>query len=79
MTKRLAAVCALTVFAICLLLGMQARNTFTTTLTRALIAMAVTFAIGLVLGTMAQKMLEENLKTHEEKLKSSTQEATDGR
>ena len=79
MSKRLAAVCALLVFAICLLLGMQADNSFVTTLTRALVAMAVTFVIGLVLGAMAQKMLEENLKAHEEKLKSSSSQATDGR
>lgn len=51
---------ALIVFAVCLAMGMQAENTFETTVTRALEAMAVTLGIGLVVGAMAQRMLEEN-------------------
>jgi hypothetical protein len=71
MPKRLAAICALLVFALCLLLGMGAKNTFTTTVTRALVAMAFTFAIGLTLGAAAQKMLDENLQSEEQKLKDA--------
>ena len=68
MPKRMAAVCALLVFALCLVLGMQANNSFTTTVTRGLVAMACTFVVGLVLGTAAQRMIDENLKYEEEKL-----------
>ena len=79
MTRRLAGVCSLTVFAACLVMGMQAHNSFTTTVGRALLAMAVTFAVGLLLGAMARKMLDENLRTQEEKLKSANPQAADGR
>ena len=72
MPKRLAAICALLVFALCLLLGMSANNTFTTTLTRAMIAMTTTFVIGLAIGAAAQKMLDENLQIEEQKLKDAT-------
>jgi len=72
MPKRLAAICALLVFALCLLLGMGANNTFTTTVTRALVAMTSTFALGLVIGGAAQKMLDENLQSEEQKLKDTT-------
>ena len=71
MPKRLAAICALLVFSLCLLLGIGANNTFTTTLTRALIAMTCTFAIGLAIGAAAQKMLDENLQTEEQKHKDA--------
>jgi hypothetical protein len=71
MPKRLAAICALLVFALCLFLGMGANNTFTTTLTRALIAMTTTFVIGLAIGAAAQKMLDENLQTEEQRLKDA--------
>ena len=70
MPKRMAAVCALLVFALCLVLGMQANNSFTTTVTRALVAMACTFVVGLVLGAAAQRMIDENLKHEEERLKA---------
>jgi len=70
MANRIAGVAALIVFAVCLVVGgIEADNTFTTTVERALTAMAVTLVIGLVLGAMASKMLQENLKSHEEKLK----------
>jgi hypothetical protein len=60
---RLAAILALLAFAFCLIVGgLQAGNTFTTTVSRALAAMAGTFVIGLILGSMGQKMIDENLK-----------------
>lgn len=74
MPKRFAAVCALIAFAFCLVLGMRADNTFSTTVTRALVAMAGTFAVGIVLGAAGQRMLDENIKAEELKLKSRANE-----
>jgi len=66
--RRIAATLSLIAFAICLLIGgFQAENTFATTVQRALVAMFVTLIVGLVVGAMAQKMLDENLKHEEEK------------
>ena len=69
MPQRLAAVMALLAFAVCLLVGgLQADNPFGTTVLRAMAAMGCTFIIGLVVGTMGQKMIDENLKAEEKKL-----------
>jgi hypothetical protein len=57
----MAAALALVVFAVCVIAGMGAGNSFETVLTKALGAMAATFAVGLVVGVMAQKMIDENL------------------
>jgi NhaP-type Na+/H+ or K+/H+ antiporter len=73
MPNRIAASLALVAFAMCLLVGLQADNTFSTTILRALLAMGGTYVIGLVLGMMGGRMLEENLKAEEEKLKNSSQ------
>jgi uncharacterized transporter YbjL len=59
MAQRIAACCSLLVFAVSILLGLQAENSFSTTLSRALLALAATYVVGLVIGTMAQKMAEE--------------------
>ena len=68
MAKRIAAALSMIAFAICLLIGaFQADNSFTTTVQRALVAMVVTLLVGLIIGAMAQKMLDENLKHAEEK------------
>ncbi len=72
MANRFAAVAALIVFALCLVLGISADNTFATTVSRALIALAGTFIISLLLGAAAQKMLDENIKSEEEKLKKQS-------
>jgi hypothetical protein len=79
MANRLAAVCALVVFAFCLILGIQAGNSFATTLSRALAALVGTFGVGLAVGWVAQKMLDENLKTEEERLKKQSEGAGDDR
>lgn len=72
MQQRMAGSMAIIAFAVCLLIGgWQADNTFTTTVCRALAAMAGTFVVGLILGAVAQKMLEENLRTEEKKLKNN--------
>lgn len=70
MASRMAACLSLIVFAFCLILGMGAGNTFSTTVGRALVALAGTYVIGLVLGHIAMKMLDENLKAQEEKLRN---------
>ena len=56
-------------FAVCLLIGgIEADNPFTTTVMRALVAMCGTFVIGLIVGAMGQKMIDENIKMAKEKL-----------
>jgi flagellar biosynthesis protein FliR len=73
MVQRIAAALALIAFAVCLLIGgLEAGNPFTTTVWRALLAMGATLLVGMVLGTMAQAMINENLKMEQEKLKNST-------
>jgi len=71
MIRRISASMALLVFAVCLVAGTQAGNTFSTTVTRALIAMVVTMVIGLVVGAMAQAMLNENIEAEAKKLKNN--------
>ncbi|MCC6240755.1 MAG: hypothetical protein IT448_10700 [Phycisphaerales bacterium] len=79
-SRRLAAALALIAFALALVAGLEAGNTFSTTVTRALIAMVATFAIGLIIGAMARRMLEENQVQAEKKLKDSLSEiSTEGR
>jgi hypothetical protein len=63
MPTRLAAILALLVFTVCLIVGgIESGNTFSTTVARALAAMGGTFVVGLVMGAMGQKMIDENLK-----------------
>jgi NhaP-type Na+/H+ or K+/H+ antiporter len=69
LSRRVAAVLALVAFALALGAGLHSGNTFVTTVTRALIAMVATFAVGLLVGVMAQRMLDENLKEAEKKLR----------
>ncbi len=74
MVQRLAATLALIVFAVCLIVGgLETGNSFTSAVWRALVAMFWTYVIGLVLGAMGQRMLNENLNVAEEKLKESEQ------
>lgn len=73
MTRRIAASLALIAFALCLVVGgIQAGNPFSTTVLRALAALVGTYVIGLLLGAAAQKMLDENLGTEEQKLRNSS-------
>ncbi len=67
MTRRIAATLALIVFALCLVMGIVAENDLGTSLSRGLKAMFVTFFVGLALGAMAQRMLDENLSDLEKK------------
>src|SRR3954451_21089287 len=69
MPQRLASVMGLLAFAVCLIIGgLQTGNPFSTAVTRALAAMVGTFVIGLIVGHMGQKMIEENIKAAKEKL-----------
>jgi NhaP-type Na+/H+ or K+/H+ antiporter len=70
MAKRLAGVLSIVVFAFCLALGIRAGNTFSTIVSRALVGMAGTYAVGLVLGAVAQRMIDENLRDEERKLRN---------
>jgi hypothetical protein len=66
MTNRIAGALALLAFAACLLIGgIHAGNPFSTTVVRALVAMAGTYVVGLIVGAMAQRMLDENIKREE--------------
>ncbi len=70
MTHRLAASLALLVFAVCLVEGgIRAGNSFSTTVLRALLAMAGTYCVGLVVGWAGQRMVRENLQSEEERLR----------
>ena len=79
MTNRLAGSCALIVFAFCLVQGIRADNSFGTTVWRALAGMAATFGVGLIVGFVAQRMLDENVKTEEQKLKNQSEGAVNDR
>jgi hypothetical protein len=61
MVRRVAGCLALLAFAVCLIAGLNAGNSTATVLSNALAALGVTFVVGLVVGAMAQKMLDENL------------------
>jgi len=62
MPQRMAAAMSLIVFALCLLIGgLGADNSFGVAVGRALIAMAGTFVVALVIGHMAKRMIEENV------------------
>jgi hypothetical protein len=64
MVRRLAACLALLTFAVCLVTGLNAGNSAATILSNALAAMGVSFVVGLAVGAMAQKMLDENVAAH---------------
>jgi hypothetical protein len=64
MAQRLAGTVSLVVFVTCLLIGaFSAQNPLPTVVGRALVAMAGTFVVALVIGLMAKRMLDENLRS----------------
>ena len=76
MPQKLASTLALLAFAACLVVGgVHAGNSFGTTIQRALLAMAGTYVIGLIVGAMGQKMIEENVKAAQKKLLDSRTDA----
>ncbi len=59
-------------FVVSLLVGtFQADNPFTTTVSRALVALVGTMCVGMLVGVMAQKMLDENMKSAETKVSTA--------
>jgi O-antigen ligase len=78
MAQRIAAALAMIVFAVCLLAGINAGNLFVTVIGRAMLAMVVTLVIGLIVGAMAQKMLDENLRAQQEKFKNDSTNPSEG-
>jgi hypothetical protein len=79
MAKRMAGVLSIVVFAFCLLLGLRAGNPFNTIVSRALVGMAGTYVVGLVLGAVAQRMIDENLRDEERKLRNPSGNAAPDR
>ena len=75
MPRRLAATLALLVFSICLIVGIDAGNSMATVLGRSLVAMGGTLLIALLVGAMAQRMLDENVSQKELALKQSEESA----
>ena len=71
MPRRLAASLALLVFAICLIAGLESGNSMSTILSRALVAMLGTLVISLIVGTMAEKMVQENVARREKELRQA--------
>lgn len=67
MSNRIAAALSLVAFATCIVMGMIAENPFSTVLLRGLGAMVVTLIVGMIVGSMGQKMLDENLNPKEKK------------
>ena len=77
MTRRLAASVALIAFAVCLVAGARAGNTFPTTVGRALLAMVGTLIIGLIVGTMAQVMVNESVASNAAATEPSEKSSSD--
>jgi enoyl-[acyl-carrier-protein] reductase (NADH) len=65
MPTRLAAAMSLIVFAVCLVMGIEADNPFSTTIERAMEGMGATLIVGMVVGAMGQKMIEESVNREE--------------
>ena len=76
MPRRLAASLSLLVFAICLIAGIDSGNTLSTVLSRALVAMAGTLVVSMVIGAMGQRMLDENVAKKEDELRQLAAMAT---
>lgn len=71
MLRRIAVALALTAFALCLVMGIMAENDIGTSIWRGLQAMFVTFFVALILGAMAERMLNENLSAYEKNAENS--------
>ena len=78
MVRRVAGSLALLAFAVCLVAGMNANNSTATILSNALAALGVTFVVGLAVGAMAQKMLDENVAAEAAKAAAAGPAAPDG-
>jgi hypothetical protein len=61
MTRRIAACLCLIAFATCLIQGLVAENSFGTVVWRSIQALVVTLLVGLTVGVMLEKMLNESV------------------
>lgn len=68
MEMRLAAILALCAFSLTLLVGLEAGNSFTTTVMRSLLAMACALVIGLFVGIMFKRLMDEHLAAERKRL-----------
>ena len=76
MPTRLASILSLLAFAAAVAAGgLVADNPLSTTVWRALVAMAATFGVGLVVGHMARRMVAESLDAHAAELDADRQAA----
>src|SRR3954464_11450767 len=78
MVKRLAGAMSLLAFAVCLVAGIEADNPPAGILSKALVAMAGTFVVALVVGAMGQKMLDEHLAAEQKKAAAAEAAAATG-
>jgi len=76
MPNRVAAAMSLIAFSLCLVMGTLAGNAFSTVVLRAMGAMLATLVVGLVLGAMGQKMIQENVNSPEKNLENSESNST---
>ena len=75
---RLAGACAVVAFVVCVVVGgFTADNPTATVLWRALVAMAATFAVGLVVGHMAKRLVAENVSQERDKLDAEVRRLAD--
>jgi threonine/homoserine/homoserine lactone efflux protein len=72
MARRFAGCLALLTFAVCIVAGLSAGNTAATVLSNALATMGASFVVGLAVGAMAQKMLDENVAAHAAKAEAAS-------
>jgi NhaP-type Na+/H+ or K+/H+ antiporter len=80
MENRVAGVCALIAFAMCLGIGaFEARNPFVTTVGRALVAMLGAYVVGYMVGWAAERMFADRDQTLEKKSEPVEQTGADGR
>lgn len=77
MPRRIAATMSLLAFAVCVVLGLAADNPITTTLYRALLAMGGTLVIGLVIGAMAQRMIDEHVDSQRKRAAEKSEVSAD--
>jgi hypothetical protein len=71
MGYRIAASFSMLVFAITVVNGIRAGNAFTTTIWLGLKGLVLAYILGLLVGWIAQRMLNENLKHEEERIRKN--------
>ena len=66
-TKVISASCALTAFSVGIMAGLFAGNPAETILARSLVAMVIGYAIGLVVGMIGERTVEEGIGMYQKK------------